>query len=184
MAGDLRSKFDAIRQRASEKPHGVRARYISGCRCDACRRANTAYEVARDKARKNGDWNGNVPADRAVAHLRWLSKHGVGKLAVAAASDVGKSTICDILAGRKTKIRARSERRILAVTLDQRSDGAIIPAGRTHRLIRQLREEGFTGVFLAKQLGYQGSRAIQIGGERVTVRNAARVRRLHERLTT
>ena len=31
--------------------HGTRARYLAGCRCDACRAANTAYVMAYRRAR-------------------------------------------------------------------------------------------------------------------------------------
>ncbi len=43
---------------ADRYAHGTRARYVSGCRCDDCRRANRLYERARYAARAGGDWNG------------------------------------------------------------------------------------------------------------------------------
>lgn len=53
-----------IAQLAANRDHGDRVRYLAGCRCTDCRRANSAYESARQKARAAGDWNGFVLATR------------------------------------------------------------------------------------------------------------------------
>lgn len=167
---------------AEGKPHGVRLRYLAGCRCADCRKANSSYENERQKARRAGDWNGIVDAAKARAHLKALLRLGVGKRAVRAATDIGKSILQDIRAGRKQRIRARTERLILRVGAAQRSDGALIPAVRTWSLIDALVEEGYTVPQLIKRLGYK-NRALQLGRERVTVRNAGRVERLYRELT-
>lgn len=168
---------------AATKPHGTRIRYVGGCRCDACRAANSAYERIRQKARREGDWNGVVDAGNARAHLRKLSRQGVGKNAVAAASDVPRSVIHEIRLGRKPRIRARTERRILAVTKAMASDRALVSAARTWRLLEDLLEEGYRKGMIARRLGYRGY-GIQLSRGQVTVRNAARVERLHRELTT
>lgn len=167
----------------AEKPHGTRLRYMSGCRCDACRKANSTYENERQKARRAGDWNGIVPADRARAHLLELSRQGVGRRAVRDCSDVAESVLLEVRAGRKTHIRARTERLILAVTAAQASDHALVSAKPSKRLIANLLEEGYTVKFLAKRLGYTNP-SLQFNERRITVRNAARIKRLHEELTT
>lgn len=164
-------------------PCGTRVRYVRGCRCDACRAANTQYERERGAARRAGDWNGLVDARLARAHLRKLSRQGVGRRAVAAASDVAESLLCDIRAGRKTRIRARTERRILAVTPAMASDRALVDATPTWELLEELLEEGFTEAQLARWLGYETPR-LQLGRERVTARNAHDVQVLHGRLTS
>lgn len=168
---------------AAEKPHGVRMRYVGGCRCDACRRANTDYENARAKARKAGDWNGIVSADRARTHLKALSQKGVGRRTVQACTDIADSVLVEIISGRKTHIRARTERLILGVTKAQASDHALVSAGSTKRRIALLLEEGYTQKFLAKRLGYRNP-ALQFNAETITVRNAERVKRLYKELTT
>lgn len=167
---------------SAASPHGDRLRYIAGCRCHECRAANARYESARQRARRSGDWNGIVPADRARSHLVKLSKAGIGRRAVAAASDVALTVLLDVRTGRKRRIRARTERLILAVGKPQMSDHAVVDARRTHRLIAELLTEGYTMAFLAARLGYRHP-ALQFG-ERITVRNAARVERLHRELTT
>ncbi|PKL96796.1 MAG: hypothetical protein CVV18_00335 [Gammaproteobacteria bacterium HGW-Gammaproteobacteria-8] len=171
-----------ISELAASRPHGDRLRYRAGCRCSLCRTANTQYEAQRQRARKAGDWNGIVSAKRAKAHLLTLSRHGVGRRAVGAASDVGDTCLSQIRCGEKTRIRARTERRILAVTPAMASDRALVPSRDTIKRIRQLLAEGYSEQRLAHELGLKTGR-LQYHAERVTVRTAYRIERLHKRLT-
>ena len=166
---------------AANREHGDRLRYIAGCRCDLCRKANSAYESARQKARAAGDWNGIVSAAKARAHLLWLSKHGVGRRAVGAASDIADTILSDIRSGRKPNIRARTERKILAVTVSVASDHALTTAGPTWKLIDELLAAGFTKSAIAKEIGLQMP-ALQFNRETVTVRNAYLVEQAHASL--
>lgn len=100
---------------------------------------------------------------------------------VAACADVPRSVVSGILAGRRRNARALTVRRILAVTPAQRGDKVLIDAGPTWQLIDELRAEGFTMRRLARELGYR-TRTLQLNRERVTVRNAARIRALYDRL--
>ena len=165
---------------AVEKPHGDRLRYMAGCRCNECRAANSAYERTRMAARRAGEWNGYVSADRARQHIAQLATQGVGRRAIVEATDIADSIVAKIKAGKRQQIRAETERRILAVTADMACDRAIIPAAPTWRLLDELIAAGFTKTDLAQRLGY--TRALQIGRQTVTVKNAARVRRLHQAL--
>lgn len=176
-ARGLRSAADL----SAARPHGDRLRYVGGCRCDDCRQANTAYERARSQARADGDWNGIVSADAARKHLVKLSKKGIGRRAVAAASDVGETVLCDIRRGTKRNIRARTERRILSVTEGAASDRALIDAGPTWKLINQLLAVGFTKTRLAHELGRK-TPALQLNKHKITARNAYAVERMHIRL--
>ena len=172
----------AATELAAAKPHGNRVRYMGGCRCADCRRANTEYEKGRARARKAGDWNGIVDAARASAHLRRLSRIGIGRRVVSEVSSVPESILHEVKRGRRLRIRARTERRILAVGRAQASDAALVPAGGTWRLIDELIEEGYSVSFLARRLGY-AKPALQFNRGLITVRNAARVQRLHRELT-
>lgn len=164
--------------------HGRRARYVAGCRCDLCRAANRNYARKRLHAQKDGDWNGIVDATEARRHLLWLSRQGVGRRAVHAASDVALTVIAGVRDGTKTQIRARTERKILAVTPDMVSDRALVKPGRTYQRIKHLvEEEGFSKAELARRLGYR-SPALQFRRTRMTARNVARVEALYQRLTT
>lgn len=179
MAGrGLRSAAELARNR----PHGDRLRYVGGCRCDECRRANTRYEQARAAARKNGDWNGIVSAAAARKRLLWLSSVGVGRRAVQAATDIGGTILSEIRSGKRKRIRARTERLILGVTTRCASDHAVRSAGRALSALHDLIEaEGYSERFIAQRLGYANP-YLQFG-ERMTVRNIDRVERLHKELT-
>jgi hypothetical protein len=181
---DLASRgLRPVAELGAERPHGTRLRYLAGCKCFECRRSNSDYERERAKARAAGDWNGFVSADKARAHLMSLSHRGVGKRAVAAASDVALSVLTEIRTGRKQQIRARTERKILAVTPAMASDRALVKPGRTFRLIAALKDEGFSKAELARRLGYRNG-ALQFQANRMTARNVARVENLYRSLTT
>lgn len=167
---------------AAGRPHGDRLRYMAGCKCTPCRRANSRYESMRAQARRNGDWNGLVPAHKARRHILTLSRRGIGRRAVSAASDVSQTVVREIRAGKKKQIRARTERRILAVTAAMASDHSFAPARRTWKLLRTLMIEGYKTKDLARRLGYAHP-AIQFKKTRVLVRTAFRVERLYRQLT-
>jgi hypothetical protein len=172
-----------IAELGADRPHGDRLRYMSGCKCFKCRRANSDYERQRQAARLAGDWNGIVDAKAARRHLFKLSRLGVGQRAVCHATDIARSMIHEIKNGDRLRIRARTERKILAVTPAVRADHSHVPALRAWRLIERLLEEGYTKSALAKLLGYR-TRALQLKRHRITARNEQRVITLHQRLTT
>jgi hypothetical protein len=79
------------------------------------------------------------------------------------------------------RIRARTLRRILAVTPAQLADRSFVSAKSTWRLIRQLLEEGYTKAAIARLLGYK-SPALQFRRTRVFASTEMRVKRLHSKL--
>lgn len=146
-------------------------------------RANCAYEKSRAAARKAGDWNGIVDAAPARAHLAALSGDGVGRRTVGDVAGVSDSVLTEIIAGRKTRIRARTERAILVVTVAAAADRALIDAGPTWVLLDELIADGYSKSAIAAALGYK-TRALQLNRNQVTVRNAYEVERLYEQLRT
>lgn len=145
--------------------------------------ANSAYENERQKARRNGDWNGVVPAAKARAHLLKLAKQGVGRRSVGAATDIADSILFGIRNGTRKNIRARTERKILAVSRQQIADHALVDAAPVWKMIAELIEEGFTVSFLARRLGYANP-ALQFGRHVVLAGTAYRVERLYGDLMT
>lgn len=165
---------------AAKHAHGTRVRYVTGCKCMLCRAANSRYETERAKARANGDWNGIIPAVRARRHLKMLAKHGIGRRLVQDISGVANSALQEIKNGSKRNIRARTERRILAVTIDARASRTLVKAGPVWAQINRLLREGFTQTELARRLGSRAKvPALQLNGRVVTAQNAMRVERLH-----
>ncbi len=166
---------------ANDKPHGSRLRYVSGCRCLPCRAANARYEGWRVHARKEGDWNGVIPAGRARRHLKLLSRVGIGRRTVAEISGVPQSLVHQIKTGRRRRIRARTERRIFLVTSQAMNEARLVRADSTWRMIGRLLEEGFSRAEIARRLGFR-SPCLQIKRTRVRARTAARVERFYRRV--
>lgn len=212
---------------------GTRAKYVTGCRCDACRASNRDYYRERmTKMReaagevepsgppipgtlkrggrdvrilrcpgangtvcvrggawlRGGDvcsacveratvWNGLVSAARVKRKLRKLSSIGVGYKSVAAACDVAPSCLAGVSNGTITRIRAATERRVLAVDAGAMAGGAIVDAGDANTLIAKMRERGFTLRELGRLLGYDGagSQVLQLG-KKPTMLLATRMR--------
>jgi hypothetical protein len=155
---------------AAKREHGDRLRYIAGCRCTDCRRANAFYAHTRRKARKEGDVNGLVSAEKARKHLLKLARLGIGRGSVQATTDISSSILCDIRYGKKTTIRARTERKILAVTRDMVSENTRVPAAKTWMIINKLLKQGYTKTQLAQLLGRSStsnSPALRIGTDMV-----------------
>lgn len=172
----------SLAELAVGKPCGSRLRYFAGCRCDPCRRANADYERELAAKRRRGEGNGFVSAEPAREHLARLSAAGVGYRTAADAARVSGSTVGKVVYGQRTKIRAQTARRILAVTVDAAMDGARTDAAETKRLLAELRAWGYTATAIASELLGRTVRGLQIGkSETVEVRTAAQVRALHER---
>lgn len=177
MRPDDMTRLDVLAER---HPHGTRVRYMTGCKCMLCRAANSRYESERAAARKNGDWNGLVPADLARLHIVRLSRKGIGRRVLSDASGVARSMIADIRAKRKLRIRMRTHRAILAVDTDARGAATLVEAKPVWTQINRLLHEGFTRRELARRLGSKAkSPALQIRPHVVTAKTAMRVEKLH-----
>lgn len=162
-------------------PCGVRAKYVAGgCRCMLCRAANSRYETERAAARKRGEGNGLVDAAPIRAQLRRLSRQGVGYKSVAIAADVSKTVLQNVMTGRKHQVRARTVRRVLAVTKDAIADRALVPGARAHAMLERLLDEGFTKTELARRLGSKAKvPSLQLKARLLTARSASKVERLY-----
>lgn len=168
----------------SSKPHGTRLRYMSGCKCVPCRAANSRYESERLAARARGDWNGYVRSERTRAHLQQLSAQGVGYKSVAKAAGVSKTVLASILFRDKKKIRARTERKVLAVNQRALPQSALLPAAPFWKLINDLRKRfGYSKKMIAKLLLGSHAKSLQLNENRITLFNARKIMRLHEDLT-
>lgn len=174
---DLRSATEL----AADKPHGVRAKYMGGCRCVACRAANSRYSCWREAERREGRGAGVVSAKKARRHMLKLAERGIGYKSVAKDARVAKSIAFEIRNGTRERIRESTERRILCVGDSAARPATVIAAGPTWKKIAVLLEEGFTKGTLAARLGYKNG-AIQFDREVITARNARRVDRLYRTL--
>lgn len=169
-----------VAQLAEAATHGQRIKYLGGCRCIDCRKANSLYSYEREVAVREGRGNPIVDASLARSHILALGQKGVGYKTVAEAAQVSMSIVAGIRSGRRHRARRQSVQRILAVDESVKADHALIPAKKTWALIGRLLDEGYTKRFLAGRLC--GGKALQLGKRQVTVRNAAKVQRLYRHL--
>jgi len=109
------NNLESIGRLAEEKPHGTRMRYMAGCRCRHCRTANAEYMRTRARARREGDWNGLVPAPPARRHIKMLSQLGIGRIVLAKMCGIAQTTIQEIKSGTKRSIRKHTETAILSI---------------------------------------------------------------------
>lgn len=171
---------------------GTRARYVfgpgpgqdrtKGCRCEACCEANRTYARGRDRASRRPDevlLSAFVPAGPVRSHLAELVESGVGLRTVAARTSLSRDGLARILRGERRKVSKRTRELILAITPDHLADGALVPAGPTWERVGQLLAAGKTKAWISAQIG-QAGRALQLGREYVTVRNARAIARLVE----
>lgn len=97
-------------------PHGTPARYrgaprrgIKGCRCGECRTADSRYRKHLRARHRKPD------IEPVRAHIRRLLVRGGSYRSIADATGCGINTIRWIADGTRTKIRASTARRVLAV---------------------------------------------------------------------
>jgi len=90
---------------------GTRSSYVTGCRCDACRKANAADRRTRRKATPL------VPVEPVVEHLRALQAAGASRARIARAARVAESTLDRIARQPGTRMHPRLAARILRVRI-------------------------------------------------------------------
>lgn len=164
--------------RACQGANGVPCPYRAHLRKDS-----TGDVCGRCRPRLAAAWNGLVDTDAVRAHLHALSRKGVGYKSVAAAADVSRTVLADILFHEKAHVRAQAARRILAIDRDAIADHALVPAGPTWRLVRHLLEEGFTKTELARRLGSTArTPALQLQRRFILAKTAMRVARFYHRV--
>jgi hypothetical protein len=169
------------------KPHGHKMRYMSGCRCSRCRRANSLYERKMAEDRRRFGPNDLVPVDRVRAFLLEMQKQGIGYKTVAKQVGVGKTGLGMLIwPGKETKnfIRRRTEAKVLSYvpTLDTLPKSNPVPAGETVDRICQLERWGYPRRLIVHEALKNSSDGLQIhaangrGKFVVMVRTAIRVR--------
>jgi len=163
----------------TDRPHGTRLRYMSGCKCVPCRAANSRYETARARARFYGDRRGLVSAKRVRTHIEKLSAAGVGYKHIAKVAGMSPTTLWSYKTGKRTMLRAHHAKRILAVKVGHVAAGSRVPSAPTLERLRWLREEGFTNVGLARLMGLKGSGLQFLKSPTITRRVADRLEKIY-----
>ncbi len=162
--------------------HGTRSCYVQGCRCNACRSANSAYFQLRRKIGYHRVAEESVDASRAREYLNYLSEIGIGRASVHNACGVRTQIISEIASGLKTRISRSTQARILGIKPNEAMPrGAYVDAEITRQQIQALLGEGFTKSDLANRL-HRFSDRLYIGEGRkgkVRVSSALKVNTLY-----
>ena len=121
-----------------------------------------------------------VSPDAARAHLQRLRDQGIGLRQGAHLSGLSFSTLQRIRRGQYAVIRREMADTILAIKPIP-ALGAKVSSSRIRQLIDSLVGEQYTKGYLAWALGYR-RRRLRLKHDRITVRNALKVRALWRRL--
>jgi hypothetical protein len=131
---------------------------------------------------KKVDFAGLIPAGPARRHLKALSAKGIGRRAVAEASDVSETVISEIIRGTKKHLRPKTLRRILDVDESCMADGSLIDAGPTWGQIHDLMEKAkMSKAEIAGRLGNTVP-ALQLRKTKVRLGTAQAVGKLHRQV--
>lgn len=167
-------------------PHGTHTAYVvDHCRCPECKKANSEYERRRHYC----TWKPYVDAAPARKHVRRLQRQGMGWKRIASEAGLSASVVWKLLYGDPSRgmgpskrIRPKTEAAILSVR-PVLAPGARIDAAETWERIYDLMAMGYSKAAIARMLGRRTDN-LQIGREKVSVRNAEAVEKLHASLTT
>lgn len=127
---------------------------MKGCRCDACRKANSRYNK----------WNqipGScdlIPSDEVRRHVKALQAAGMGRRTIAKRSGVSE-TVVSRLAGLDhskpaDRVRPATAAKLLAVTPDRLAPKALVPSRGAVRRLQALVTIGHTQSSLAAGIGW------------------------------
>jgi hypothetical protein len=166
----------------ADRPHGMRVRYVAGCRCEDCREANRAYARMQQKLARQGQGNPLVDAGRVRRHLAKLSRAGIGTKTVHDITGVSRTNLVAIVAGAKRQLRRNTAAKILAVTREATHDAKLVDVGPTRRRIARLLQEGFTKGQIARRLGCQRAALQILKRGRITAKTEHKVEGLYKEI--
>jgi hypothetical protein len=177
----MRQTWKSLPRDPNRYAHGVRARYVLGCRCVECRGANNVYNKARAKEIRAGRSNELVSAAEARTYMREMSQLGLGRRAFRQACGIGDTTLQIIRNGQRQRIRRQTADRILAVGIEALLPHALVPAAVTHEMIALLLRNGYTKTRLAALMGSTAKTpALQLKAEQIIRKNAERMREVYQ----
>ena len=138
-----------------EKPS--RGRYVMGCRCDACRAANRAYERT---TRLHGFESSFVDAEPVRRHVAELLARGYTKREICRVAGVSRTTMANITqkhhrTGKPVeRVNAEAARRIMAVDGMRRLKASqLVPANHIRRRLEELTDAGVSVAAISRKTG-------------------------------
>ncbi len=147
--------------------HGQRVTYIvDRCRCEPCAAANSAYERQRIRSHAYGRFDSLVEANDVRAHVQQLRTCGMGIRRIAEAAGVTRSTVTNLLYGKRNRPPSRrvtgdTARRIQGVA-DVAVTGlaahALVDSSGSRRRLQALATLGWSTAALARRAGINRQR--------------------------
>lgn len=90
--------------------HGTSSAYVSGCRCDDCRRANRDY-----KALRKAGGSLSVPVVPVANHIRALRRLGMSNNRIASLAGVDRNTVAIIERCEVRNVHLTTAKKLAAV---------------------------------------------------------------------
>lgn len=153
------------------------------CSCSACEEVLREHARARGRREACGTSTPLVPVSEVRAHLKWLSKCGIGWEQVAEAAGIGRTTVADIAypSGSRRGVTVRVADAVFAVapTLDNSAPGAHVPSAGTARRLQALMLQGWDLRTIQEFLGVSALGRV-LTRDTVTVRVALLVRSFYD----
>lgn len=119
-----------------------------------------------------------VDATETREHLLWLRANGIGLRTVAERTGLSRSSLQEIVTGRRRQVAPETAGRILAVPRTASKAVTRVDAAPTWRLILDLLYLGYTRADISRALG-RAHRNLQIGQTTVQRRTADRIAEIH-----
>ena len=159
--------------------HGRQVDYRRGCRCQACRDAET-----RGRKRRQAGLTGTVPTDPVRDLFARLADDGWTTMDIAHAAGLHVTTVYRVRAGHTSRMRRVIATRVLAVDYASRHPGARIDGEPTRRRLRALVAIGWSLVDLQAHTGIdRATLATLTASGGTTVRTARTVADVYESLS-
>ncbi|MEU3447208.1 hypothetical protein AB0H29_08255 [Streptomyces thermolilacinus] len=174
------------------REHGYARYKLDGCRCYTCALAVSEYNAARERAIAYGQWQPFVNAAPVREHLLRLRECGMGLRAIAAAAEVDRKRLQNILTGRpergtgpQERVRPAIAAAVLSVepSWETLAPSTLVSPVGTRRRVYALVAVGWPQQYLAEHLGMTpGNFAQMLAREHVLVRRALAVRAMYDAL--
>jgi hypothetical protein len=162
-------------------------RYLAGCRCRRCRKANVDCKLRQEENRKRFGLNNLVPVGPVRAFLLAMQKRGIGYKTIAKQVGVGKTGLGILIwPGKEIKhfMRRLTALKVLGYipALDSMPRNLSVPAAETVARVRQLERWGYPRSLINHEALGNGSDGLQTHAVRgtgrfvVMVKTAIRIR--------
>lgn len=136
---------------------GTSSAYTGGCRCDACREANTKRQHAYMQHKAQLAWGQATPkrvdATPSRLHVQYLQQHGMGYREISRVSGVSITAIVRLLGYDTSKpanaVKPETEAKLLAVQVSPQYSNPTV----TSRKLQALVALGYPQSYLAERIG-------------------------------